>query len=99
MVKKLHVKFTAVLKNYQDNTILTMQLQNTSDQSNIPVTLICENGTYTGFADLPINTDTYNATACIDTDGSKTDRKSEWIRNVIRPWIDRLETPRWNYRK
>lgn len=69
--KKLHVKFTAVLKNYQDNTILTMQLQNTSDQSNIPVTLICENGTYTGFADLPINSDTYNATACIDTDGSK----------------------------
>ena len=38
--KKLHVKFTAVLKNYQDNTILTMQLQNTSDQSNIPVTFI-----------------------------------------------------------
>ena len=48
-----------------------MQLQNTSDQSNIPVTFICENGTYTGFADLPINTDTYNTTACIDTDGSK----------------------------
>lgn len=69
--KNLHVKFTAVLKNYQDNTTLTMQLQNNSDQSNIPVTFTCENGTYTGFADLPINTDTYTATACIDTDGSK----------------------------
>lgn len=69
--KKLHVKFTAVLKNYQDNTILTMQLQNTSDQSNIPVTFICENGTYTGFADLPISADTYTTTACIDTDGVK----------------------------
>ncbi len=70
-MKNLHVKFTAVLKNYQDNTTLTMQLQNTSDQSNIPVTFTYENGTYTGFADLPINTDTYTATACIDTDGSK----------------------------
>lgn len=69
--KNLHVKFTAVLKNYQDNTTLTMQLQNTSDQSNIPITFTCENGTYTGFADLPINTDTYTTTACIDTDGSK----------------------------
>ena len=69
--KNLHVKFTAVLKNYQDNTTLTIQLQNTSDQSNIPITFTCENGTYTGFADLPINTDTYTTTACIDTDGSK----------------------------
>ena len=63
-------KFTAVLKNYQDNTILTMQLQNTSDQSNIPVTFICENGTYTVLL-ITDNTDTYNTTACIDTDGSK----------------------------
>ena len=69
--KNLHVKFTAALKNYQDNTTLTMQLQNTSDQSNIPITFTCENGTYTGFADLPINTDTYTTTACIDTNGSK----------------------------
>ena len=69
--KSLHVKFTAVLKNYQDSTTLTLQLQNNSEQSSIPVTFTCENGTYTGFADLPINTDTYNATACIDTDGSK----------------------------
>ncbi len=69
--KNLHVKFTAVLKNYQDNTTLTMQLQNNSDQSNIPVTFTCEDGTYTGFADLPISADTYTTTACIDTNGSK----------------------------
>ena len=69
--KNLHVKFTAVLKNYQDNTTLTMQLQNKSDQSNIPVTFTCEDGTYTGFADLPISADTYTTTACIDTNGSK----------------------------
>ncbi len=69
--KNLHVKFTAVLKNYQDNTTLTMQLQNNSDQSTIPVTFTCENGTYTGFADLPISADTYTTTACIDTNGSK----------------------------
>ena len=69
--KNLHVKFTAVLKNYQDNTTLTMQLQNNSDQSIIPVTFTCEDGTYTGFADLPISADTYTTTACIDTNGSK----------------------------
>lgn len=69
--KNLHVKFTAVLKNYQDNTTLTMQLQNNSDQNNIPVTFTCEDGTYTGFADLPISADTYTTTACIDTNGSK----------------------------
>lgn len=69
--KNLHVKFTAVLKNYQNNTTLTMQLQNNSDQSNIPVTFTCEDGTYTGFADLPISADTYTTTACIDTNGSK----------------------------
>ncbi|WP_294786527.1 helix-turn-helix transcriptional regulator [uncultured Eubacterium sp.] len=69
--KNLHVKFTAVLKNYQDNTTLTMQLLNNSDQSNIPVTFTYEDGTYTGFADLPISADTYTTTACIDTNGSK----------------------------
>ena len=69
--KNLHVKFTAVLTNYQDNTTLTMQLQNNSDQNNIPVTFTCEDGTYTGFADLPISADTYTTTACIDTNGSK----------------------------
>lgn len=69
--KNLHVKFTAVLKNYLDNTALTMQLQNNSDQSNIPVTFTCEDGTYTGFTDLPISADTYTTTACIDTNGSK----------------------------
>ena len=69
--KTLRVKFTAVLKNYQDNTALTLQLQNNSDQSITPVTFTYENGTYTGYADLPINSDTYSTTACIDTNGSK----------------------------
>lgn len=69
--KTLRVKFTAVLKNYQNNTALTLQLQNNSDQSSIPVTFTYENGTYTGYADLPINADTYSTTACIDTNGEK----------------------------
>lgn len=67
----LHVKFSAILKNYQDNTSLTMQLQNNSDQNIIPVTFSCENGTYIGYADLPVSVDTYTVTACIDTDGLK----------------------------
>lgn len=67
----LHVKFTAALKNYQDNTILTLQLKSASDQSSIPVSFTCDNNIYTGYADLPINADNYSVTACIDTDGSK----------------------------
>lgn len=67
----LHTKFTAILKNYQDNTSLSMQLQNNSDQNIIPVTFSCENGTYIGYADLPVSADTYTVTACIDTDGLK----------------------------
>lgn len=69
--KYLHVKFTAVLKNYQDNTILTLQLKSETDQRSIPVSFTCDNNIYIGYADMPINADKYSVTACIDTDGSK----------------------------
>ena len=69
--KYLHAKFIAVLKNYQDNTILTLQLESETDQSSIPVSFTCDNNIYIGYADLPINADKYSVTACIDTDGYK----------------------------
>ena len=94
--KNLHVKFTAVLKNYQDNTTLTMQLLNNSDQNNIPVTFTYKDGTYTGFADLPISADTYTTTACIDTNGSKqtvdmNDEYSSFSVLSLADWQPRLE--------
>ena len=67
------ISFRAVLKSYTDTTLLTLLLQSQTDTENTPfnVTLTLENGTFTGTAELPLTTDSYQITGCIDTDGKK----------------------------